>query len=354
VVTFDVPGVTAHFERPALDGLRLDAGVTDGNVIGTHYDAMMAKVIAYASSREAAARQLAAALRRTRVHGVTTNREVLIGSLLHPAFLAGIADTGFYAAHPPASLVAGMGVPPDLAALVAALSDSARSGGPLASGFRNVPVGFRARTYAVDGAGSAGFSGPADAGGALGAAGAAGPADAVGPVGVLGGAREIRVGYRFGRDGLEVETALAGVSTIALVSASTDRVVLDVDGVRRSWVVGRFDDRVVVDGPRGSAELRRVPRFTDPSALLPAGALVAPMPGTVVRIEVKAGESVVAGQPLVRLEAMKMEQVVNSPVAGTVTELPVSIGQQVSQGTTLAVVTAMTDPASPTVTTSRD
>ena len=289
VVTFDVPGVTARFE--ATDGLRLDSGVEDGSVVGTHYDAMLAKVIAYAPTREVAARQLAAALRRARVHGLTTNRDLLVASLLHPEFLAGTADTGFYAAHPPAALTAGAGLDPDLGALVAALSDAGR-------GFRNIPVGYRSRTYAA-------------------------------------GEREIVVRYRFGRDGLE----LPGDPAIALVEATSDRVVLDIDGVRRGWAVARFGDRVVVDGPRGSVELRRVPRFTDPSARLPAGALVAPMPGTVVQVAVAVGDTVRAGQALLRLEAMKMEHVVHAPAGGTVTELPVAVGQQVSQGTQLAVVT---------------
>jgi propionyl-CoA carboxylase alpha chain len=167
----------------------------------------------------------------------------------------------------------------------------------LARGFRNIPVGYRSRTYAT-------------------------------------GDREIEVRYRFGRDGLEV----AGMPEVALVEATADAVVLDLDGVRRRWTVGRFDDRVVVDGPRGSLELRRVPRFTDPSARLPSGALVAPMPGTVVRTDVRIGEAVVAGQALIWLEAMKMEHVVRAPADGTVTDLPVPVGQQVSQGTPLAVV----------------
>jgi propionyl-CoA carboxylase alpha chain len=65
---------------------------------------------------------------------------------------------------------------------------------------------------------------------------------------------------------------------------------------------------------------------------------VAPIPGTVVRTEVRIGEAVVAGQALIWLEAMKMEHVVRAPADGTVTELPVPVGQQVSQGTPLAVV----------------
>jgi propionyl-CoA carboxylase alpha chain len=124
----------------------------------------------------------------------------------------------------------------------------------------------------------------------------------------------------------------------ALIEATAEQIVLDLDGVHRRWSVGRFDDRVVVDGARGSIELRRVPRFTDPSAKLPAGALVAPMPGTVVRVAVDVGDAVVAGQPLIWLEAMKMEQVVHAPSAGIVTELPVAVGQQVAQGTQLAVL----------------
>ncbi|MEU8229149.1 biotin carboxylase N-terminal domain-containing protein [Actinoplanes sp. NPDC048967] len=297
VVTFDVPGVTARFERAGLDGLRLDSGVVDGSVVGTHYDGMLAKVIAYASTREAAARQLAAALRRARVHGVATNRDLLVASLLHPQFLAGTAGTAFYTDHPPAGLTAGTGLDPALGALVAALSDAALV--PLlARGFRNIPVGYRSRAYAAGDTG-------------------------------------IEVRYRFGRDGLEV----AGRDDVVLVDAGPDAVVLDLDGVRRRWTVGRFADRVVVDGPQGSLELRRVPRFTDPSAQLPAGALVAPMPGTVVRTDVRIGEAVVAGQALIWLEAMKMEHVVRAPADGTVTELPVPVGRQVSQGTPLAVVT---------------
>jgi propionyl-CoA carboxylase alpha chain len=287
--------------------------------VGTHYDAMLAKVIAYAPSREAAARQLAAALRRSRLHGVTTNRDVLVASLLHPSFLDGTADTGFYAAHPPAALTAGAGPGPELAALVAALADAAHGRGTLlpglASGFRNVPAGYRSRTYAV-------------------------------------GGREIEVRYRTGRAGLDVAVPPPGIRDVVLVDATGDRVVLDVDGVRRAWTVGRFADTVVVDGPDGSLDLRRLPRFADPSARVPAGALAAPMPGTVIRVAVRPGETVTAGQPLVWLEAMKMEHVVVAPAGGTVTELPVAVGQQVQQGTALAVVSPATAPrpaGSPTV-----
>ncbi|PRY32091.1 acetyl/propionyl/methylcrotonyl-CoA carboxylase subunit alpha [Pseudosporangium ferrugineum] len=303
LVRFEVPGVAAEFGRTGPDGLRLDSGVDDGSEVGPHYDAMLAKVVAYAHDRGAAAGQLAAALRRSRIHGVTTNRDLLVATLEHPDFRAGTADTGFYAAHPPAGLIAAVAPDPEPAALVAALADAAAERGPLlpgvTSGFRNLPVGFRTRTYEVAG-------------------------------------RELAVRYRFGHDGLEVD----GRGAVSAVEVAGDAVVLELDGVRRRWTVGRFADRVVVDGPRGAVELRRVPRFTDPSAQLPAGALVAPMPGTVVRVEVTVGDTVAAGQPLIRLEAMKMEHVVHAPAAGTVAELPVAVGRQVAQDTTLVVLTA--------------
>jgi propionyl-CoA carboxylase alpha chain len=307
-------GTVAAFEVPAADGIRVDSGVEAGSVVGTLYDAMLAKVIAYGADRAVVARHLAATLRRSRIHGVTTNRDLLVGSLLHPDFLDGTASTRFYSDNPPSSLIEPH-PRPELAALVAALADAAHQRGPLApgvtSGFRNIPVGYRRRGY-------------------------------------LAGESEMSVGYRFGRGGLEVD----GIAGVTLVSATPDRVELEVDGVRRAWTVGRFgtddDVRVVVDGPAGSIELRRAPRFTDPSARMPDGALIAPMPGTVVRLGVRAGDAVDAGQPLVWLEAMKMEHVVRSPTAGTVTELPATVGRQVTQGTPLAVVTpADGGPAAP-------
>ena len=82
----------------------------------------------------------------------------------------------------------------------------------------------------------------------------------------------------------------------------------------------------------------RVPRFPDPNALAHAGSLLAPMPGAVVRVAVAEGARVTAGQPLVVLEAMKMEHTVAAPVDGVVTALHVRPGDQVESGQALAVV----------------
>ncbi len=95
---FDIPGVDAEF---GLGGsLRVDSGVVGGSRIGVHYDPMLAKVISFGATRAEAARRLSTALARTRIHGLTTNRDLLVHVLRHPRFLSGETDTGFLDRHP--------------------------------------------------------------------------------------------------------------------------------------------------------------------------------------------------------------------------------------------------------------
>ncbi len=310
VATLDIPGVLAGFELVPEHGIRLDSGVEAGSVVGTHYDAMLAKVISFAPTREEAARELATALGRSRIHGLTTNRDLLAASLTHPEYLEGTADTGFYTRHDPATLTRGRALPAELAALVAAVADGARQAslrsvlGPVTSGYRNVPSVFQRRTFRA-------------------------------------GEEEIVVGHRVSRRGLELETPVPGHEEVALVEARPERVVLDLGGVQHpfdiAWLPGD-EEAVAVDSPLGSRALRLAPRYVDPTAEAPAGALVAPMPGTIVHVAVEEGDAVEAGQVLLTLEAMKMEHSVTAPVSGTVASVAVAVGQQVDQDATLAVV----------------
>ena len=136
------------------------------------------------------------------------------------------------------------------------------------------------------------------------------------------------VAYRAGRGGWSVEGG------VEVVEVGAEVVVLEVDGVRRRLEVAVYPGLVCV----GSVALVPVERFADPSEQVVAGSLLAPMPGTVVRVGVEVGDKVVVGQPLVWLEAMKMEHTVSAPAEGVVTELAVSAGQQVEVGAVLAVV----------------
>ena len=117
-----------------------------------------------------------------------------------------------------------------------------------------------------------------------------------------------------------------------MIAVGTDRVTLEHDGVRTSYDVAVVGDAVDVDWPAGHLALTRVPRFTDPADAVASGSLLAPMPGTVVAVAVEAG------QPVLVLEAMKMQHTVSAPHAGVVAEISVEAGTQVASGEVLAVV----------------
>ncbi|MFD9092745.1 biotin carboxylase N-terminal domain-containing protein [Streptomyces collinus] len=268
-------------------GVRLDTGYTDGDTIGVHYDPMLAKVVAHAPTRAEALRRLAGALERAEVHGPVTNRDLLVRSLRHPGFADGPPDTGFYERH-----LAELTRPvPDVhAPLAAALADA--HGRSRFGGWRNVPAQPQTKRYEA-------------------------------------GGEEIEVRYRHTRQGPVADG-------VRVVHADARTVVLEVDGVRRKFAVARYGDQVYV----GATRLTALPRFPDPAAQLAPGSLLAPMPGTVVRVAdgLTEGAAVTAGQPLIWLEAMKMQHQITAPAAGTLTALHAEPGQQVEPGLLLAVV----------------
>ncbi|MEV6649135.1 biotin carboxylase N-terminal domain-containing protein [Streptomyces sp. NPDC051219] len=301
--------------------VRLDAGYADGDVIGVHYDPMLAKVIAWAPTRAEAVRKLAHALELARVHGPVTNRDLLVRSLRHPDFVAGTLDTGFYDRHLAAltshDAATGAASP---AVLAAALADAAaRREGPHGppggavlpariGGWRNVPSQPQVRRYRAEPDGT-----------------------------------EYEVRYRLTRDGLDAET----FPGLRLVDVQPTRVAFEVDGVLRQFDVTTYagpayDARTVyVDTPTGAhAVLTALPRFPDPQDRTEPGSLLAPMPGVVVRVAdgLAPGDRVTAGQPLLWLEAMKMEHRIAAPASGTLTALHAAPGRQVEVGALLAVV----------------
>jgi acetyl/propionyl-CoA carboxylase alpha subunit len=311
---FDVAGVRTQFESlGSRTGIRLDSGIVDGSVISIHYDPMLAKVISYAPTRRAAATVLADALARTRLHGVRTNRDLLVNVLRHPAFLDGATDTAFFDTHGLAELSAPLADAATLrlSAIAAALADAAHNRATAAvwasipSGWRNVASGYQVKSY-LDDSGT-----------------------------------EHRVEYRFTRTGL----LLAGDEPVQLISASPQQVVLaGAAGVASSFEVARYGEEVYVDSPHGPVHLKALPRFPDPGSAVEQGSLLAPMPGNVIRVAAVAGDAVTAGQPLIWLEAMKMEHTIAAPTDGVLAELNVQPGAQVEVGAVLARVDASENP----------
>ena len=291
--------------RPA-PGIRVETGFGDGSVVSPHYDAMLAKVIAHGRTRADAARRLARALMRAEIHGVITNRDLLVAILREPGFLAGATDTGYLTRHDPAALAAPR--PAATHALAAALARQARHRaeapvlGTLPSGWRNV------------------FSAPQR-------------------VAYTAAGEPYAVAYRITRD--SVQASVNDLSMQAVVhTASPDRIDLEIDGTRREYRIHQVGAEVYVDASDGSSALTEVPRFGDREKVAPAGSLLAPMPGLVLRVLAEVGAVVTAGQPLLVLEAMKMEQTVSAPASGVVAELRAKAGEQVSTGQVLAVLAA--------------
>jgi pyruvate carboxylase subunit A/propionyl-CoA carboxylase alpha chain len=301
---FEVPG-SAQF-APRVRSVRLDTGIVDGSVVSVFYDPMLAKVIAYAANRHQAAGVLADALARTRIHGVRTNRDLLVNVLRHPAFLDGATDTAFFDTHGLAELAAPLADERavELSALAAALSDAAQNRQSATvftaapSGWRNLASGYQTKQYS-DSAGET---------------------------------HEVR--YRFTRAGVE----LPGHDGVTMMTAQPDGVVLAVDGVERPFDVARYGEQIFVDSPLGPVQLVALPRFPDPDDAVAQGSLLAPMPGSVLRVGAAVGDNVTAGQPLIWLEAMKMEHTVIAPSDGVLAELNVEAGQQVEVGAVLARV----------------
>ncbi|MEW2490744.1 biotin carboxylase N-terminal domain-containing protein [Streptomyces sp. NPDC048411] len=330
---------------PDEPGLRLDTGYTGGDTIGGHYDPMLAKVIAHAPTRTQAVRLLARALERTRIHGPVTNRDLLVRSLRHPDFTGARLDTGFYDRH----LDALTATPDDatdrnLAALAATAADATRrrsTGTPWKPYTGANPPRPPAASTPYPGA--AGIQWKPHTG--------ANPPRS--PGSRFGAWRNVPSQpqtrrYRSEPDGTEHEIAYRTTRGGAIeapgariLTATPDHVTVETDdGVTHRFRLSVHQDRVYVDGATGSYTFIALPRFTEPTDRTDPGSLLAPMPGTVVRLAdgLVEGAAVEAGQPLIWLEAMKMEHRILAPASGTLTALHAAPGLQVEVGALLAVV----------------
>jgi propionyl-CoA carboxylase alpha chain len=307
---------------------RWDSGVERGSVVGIEFDPMLAKVIAHAPSRAEAARALALALERTRIRGVTTNRDFLVTALRHPEFLAGrtftdfIDRTGVTAARRPSAeelRAAATG-----AALAA--QTAARAAAPvlatLPSGWRNTMMPPERAAYRhADGTVEVSYRRQRDGRFAVMVTGATPDSTATFSLSASPGA------------------PAPGAPLVTVHQVSDGWIDFEQGGVRHRLHVLADGDRVWVHGPHGDVALTAVPRFPEAGrGETVAGGLVAPMPGTVLAVHAAAGDTVAAGQLLMIVEAMKMEHRITAPRAGTVREVRARRGDQVSGGDLLAVL----------------
>ncbi|MYS70184.1 acetyl-CoA carboxylase biotin carboxylase subunit [Streptomyces sp. SID5926] len=287
-------GTVLRLREPEGDGVRTDSGLSEGTEVGSLYDPMLSKVIAYGPDRETALRRLRAALAGTVTLGVQTNAGFLRRLLAHPAVVAGELDTGLVEREVD-GLVA-TDVPEAVYEAAAAVRLEALR--PRGDGWTDpfsVPSGWR-----------------------------------------MGGEPKALAFHLRVTD--PVEHTPRGTHTV-----TGDRVTVTLDGVRHTfhraadWLGRDGDAWQVRDHDPVAASLNR-------SAHAGADSLTAPMPGTVTVVKVAVGDEVSAGQSLLVVEAMKMEHVISAPHAGTVAELDVAPGTTVAMDQVLAVI-APTDDA---------
>ena len=311
-------GTLVHLKLPEEGAhVRVDTGVRQGDTVTPFYDPMIAKVIVHDRDRTSALRRMAALMGETEVVGVTTNSVLLKALCSHPAFVGGEVDTGFIERHR-ATLFATLAPADDRAFAIATLArlvewqDRAPTQGDPHSpwneqnGFRLLDEGHDEVRW-KDGERDVTVIARRLRGGGL-------------RLELPGGAQEARV-RRTDDDKLAI-----GLGDDTFVATVVRRVAID----------GGADYTLFADGR--SRRLRLVDPL-DLSMYEAAGAaeatVRAPLPGKIIDLRVKAGDTVSKGQPLLVLEAMKMEHTLAAPADGTIKSVRYAVGEQVNEGAEL-------------------
>jgi 3-methylcrotonyl-CoA carboxylase alpha subunit len=297
-------GPVLDFWTPPVGSLLVDPGIESGGEVSPHYDPMVAKLVAWADTREQSLATLARALDQTSVLGLTTNKGFLAKLLRQPDVVKGALSTQLIAEKLPA-LVDAPDEARDRLGAVAATLFAFEVRRERDDFLPQVTTGFRNNRF-----------------------------------------RDQRHEWKLGTQALTVSYRDLGARRF-LVDGGAWRVVertgaaFELEGP--DGVVHRL--RVVLDGDAawvhtaaGDVLLREVPRFPAPGDEAVKGGFMAPMPGKVVKVHVKDGDRVTQGQPLLVLEAMKMEQTTSSPTDGVVKHVLVREGEQVTAGHVLIVM----------------
>jgi acetyl/propionyl-CoA carboxylase alpha subunit len=299
-------GVVTAFDLP--DGVRVDTGVVAGSTVSPYYDSLLAKVVGLGPDRATTIAALVDALDGTRIEGVETNLDLLAAVLAEPAFVAGDLHTGFLDEH---AIAARLSEVPDA---VLAAAAAARSLGPHPS---------------------------------------SGEADVRDPWRVAVPWRTGRIGeplrWLVGGETRTTRTSVLPGAGVASVAVDDEPLIASRAGgdAASGWAIAIGAETALVRPAIGRRRVETVTWLGRRHRLRPAppasdvraativdapDALSAPMPGRVVRIHVGAGDHVGEHQPLVILEAMKMEHVIAAASPGRVARLHVAVGDQVQRG----------------------
>ena len=296
-------GTLIAYDTEMAGDIRWDSGVEQGYKVGTDFDPMLSKVIAWAPNRIDAINKLARGLEKAHFGGVKTNRDFLISCLRNESFINGNTTTDFIEREKPNG--------------EQVLSENQIFNASAAIALW-IAMGNRASDEVTDFMPSNWTNGRM-------------PYQRI-KLMIL--KNEIEIKYQFKRSGLfEVMGTNCKIHAV-------DESGIDVEvGSHRFFAqVTRANDQILINMPFGDLDAVIVPRFIEPGNEVPEGGLVAPMPGKVIEVKVKKGDKVKAGDTLIIIEAMKMEHSIKATENGKVAKLMVSLNQQVDNGATLLVL----------------
>ncbi|OZD12520.1 acetyl/propionyl-CoA carboxylase subunit alpha [Rhodococcus sp. 06-156-3C] len=296
-------GTVVGLREPGGDGVRIDSSLSVGTEVGSNYDPMLSKVIAYGPDRPTALRTLDRALSETAVLGVVTNIEFARFLLDDDDVRAGTLDTGLLDRRledfTPESV-------PDQALIAAAAVSWLEMWTGAGADIWSSPTGWRVGEHAP-----------------------------------------FTVRLSTGEAAVHVSiTGVPGSATVAVgdgpsrplhAELRTDTIVTVVDGHRETARFAHAENATWISSSRGTWSMSTVsePSVRAEEAHSGNAEIVSPMPGSVIAVEVATGDAVSAGSAVVVVEAMKMEHALTTPVDGTV-ELAVSVGDQVQVDQVLA------------------
>ena len=296
-------GKIVCYEPYKNKSIRWDSGVQKGYEVGTNFDPMLSKVISWAPNRTDACLQLATALEKSCIGGVKTNKDFLVECIRHPEFLAGNTTSDFIEIQSPNRKKV--------------LNDHDKNNLMIAGALWISQTNIKNKNKLR-------FIKHSWTNGRL---------------------PHQNISFQFENEIHKIKYSYINKESISILEKNVEIISFDnemlecvIDDIRSQYQIYRDEDRLFVFDSFNDIQLKVLPRFVDPSTSSIEGGLLAPMPGKISEVLIKKDQKVKAGQSLMIIEAMKMEQTIKSPNAGKISKIMVKKGQQVENGESLLVI----------------
>ena len=296
-------GKIVCYEPYKNKSIRWDSGVQKGYEVGTNFDPMLSKVISWAPNRTDACLQLATALEKSCIGGVKTNKDFLVECIRHPEFLAGNTTSDFIEIQSPNRKKV--------------LNDHDKNNLMIAGALWISQTNIKNKNKLQ-------FIKHSWTNGRL---------------------PHQNISFQFENEIHQIKYSYINKESISILEKNVEIISFDnemlecvIDDIRSQYQIYRDEDSLFVFDSFNDIQLKVLPRFVDPNTSSIEGGLLAPMPGKISEVLIKKDQKVKAGQSLMIIEAMKMEQTIKSPNAGKISKIMVKKGQQVENGESLLVI----------------